>query len=88
VVECRCGQTREITSADALAAQRSALVKSAVMPSAPPVGPPPRPVEGDVERRRRLAHDMWRRGAIDDAAYERALSALAPAVSQASFPAS
>jgi hypothetical protein len=69
VAECQCGATVEISEAEAVARRRAALVSGSVLPPSPPVGPPLRPIATGVERLRALAHDMWRRGVLDDEAY-------------------
>ena len=77
VAECACGFTREISTDEAVALQRIDLVKRATLPAGPPLGLPVRPVEAsDTARLRALALDMWRRGAIDDEAYQRAVSRI------------
>ena len=78
VASCTCGYVKEITSAEVLTLRRLAIVKGASLPEKPPTGLPTRPAEHGAERLRRLARDMWHRGAIDDAAYERALKSIGP----------
>lgn len=76
VAQCECGATTEITEAEVGARQRHDMVARAVMPASPPVGLPARPVEQGAARLRAMAHEMWRRGAIDDHAYRAALTRL------------
>ena len=73
VAECGCGLTRQITTDEAVTLQRAAMVKTATLPAAPPLGLPFHHREHGPERLRALAFDLWRRGAIDEEAYRRAL---------------
>jgi hypothetical protein len=76
ISKCACGNTSEITTAEAAARQRAALVTHAVMPESPPIGPRSRPVETGPARLRALALDMWRRGVLNDDAYYAALNRI------------
>ena len=76
VAACRCGHTKEITTDEAVALRRAALVRDSVLPPSPPLGRPVRAAGTRDDRLRELAFDMWRRGAIDDDAYRRAISRL------------